>query len=826
MSEDFSPRRLPGPHGPLTHGDAATGRYSPSEPVSGEGGGLSVRELLLVARRHWLLIGSITLVVTALTAWLVLSAVPQYRAVAALRLVDQGRMMSGGLETGMSEGLMGWVDPVQSEIQILRSRHVMGGVVEDQGLRLVTVDGDFPRAVVSNVRVATDAPGDTVRLRYHDAEYEVSSVAGSARVPYGQHVSVGAVEFTVLARPGADEALLRVDPFEPTLQRLTRKFQTRVRPNTDVVDIDYTHADPVLAQRVVNSAARLFRERNIELAQQMSRRRREFVEARLAETELTLDQAQQALSGFQVREQVFSSKEKFAAQQVTLFDLEMRRAELLAERGMFTGLLERLASGANTEDALRTVVSSPSLGENAVIRQLYEGLVRYQLARDSMSARGSSPTNPDVVRVNRLIASTQGDLVGALRAHVAMLDARVSAADEMRRRHAGELAAMPSAQAEEASLTLQVQTIVRLADQLREEAQRARIAEAIEAGKVDIIDYAAVPADPVDDRAPLKLMLGLMVGLMLGGGAALLRDQLNMSLKTRDDVESHLQLPGLSVIPQFGTTSNLRLPRLQRLRIRSASNANLPVVHNGNGNGAAAAPPAQLVTLTDPQSPPAEAYRKLRTNIIFSQSERPLRTLVLTSTEAGEGKSTTAANLAVSFAQQGIRVLLIDGDLRRPTLHRIFGITKIPGLSDLVLERATVSEVVRPTSAPGLFVVPSGVLPPNPGEMVAGTRMRSAIQQLRGDFDIVIFDTPPVLAATEGPVLAVRADAAILVLRAAHTDRRAAQLAVRQLRTVGANVIGVVLNDPDGKVPKFGFPDAYYNTYYGAHEEIPARTGV
>jgi capsular exopolysaccharide synthesis family protein len=221
----------------------------------------------------------------------------------------------------------------------------------------------------------------------------------------------------------------------------------------------------------------------------------------------------------------------------------------------------------------------------------------------------------------------------------------------------------------------------------------------------------------------------------------------------------------------------------------------------------------EIVTLADVRSPSAEAFRTLRTNLIFSQSVQALRTIVVTSASPGEGKTTTAANLAVSFAQHGMRVLLIDCDLRRARLHKVFSIGREPGITEMVLGREDPDAVTRETDTPGLYVIPSGVLPPNPSELVGGERMRKCLAQLSEAFDLIILDTPPLLAASDGAILSTLSDGVVLVLRAGATESEAAQQAIQQLNSVGARVVGAVLNDPDAKVPMYS---GYYHYEYAA----------
>ncbi|HEX6290508.1 MAG TPA: CpsD/CapB family tyrosine-protein kinase [Herpetosiphonaceae bacterium] len=213
----------------------------------------------------------------------------------------------------------------------------------------------------------------------------------------------------------------------------------------------------------------------------------------------------------------------------------------------------------------------------------------------------------------------------------------------------------------------------------------------------------------------------------------------------------------------------------------------------------------QLIALRDPRSPAAEAYRALRTNIQFSSLDKPLRTILATSTAPDEGKSTTIANLAVTMAQAEQRVILVDCDLRRPSLHTMFGLPNEEGLTSLMLQENSRMPAQK-TEVPGLLVLTSGPLPPRPADILGSKRMEAVIAQLREHADIVLFDTPPVNAVTDAAVLATKVDGVLLVFRAGATKRDRAREARRLLDKVNANVVGVVLTDVKGE-------DTY--SYYG-----------
>ncbi|WP_129676924.1 CpsD/CapB family tyrosine-protein kinase [Candidatus Chloroploca sp. Khr17] len=205
-------------------------------------------------------------------------------------------------------------------------------------------------------------------------------------------------------------------------------------------------------------------------------------------------------------------------------------------------------------------------------------------------------------------------------------------------------------------------------------------------------------------------------------------------------------------------------------------------------------PETTLITLRDPGSPAAEAFRTLRTNLLFSSLDRPLHTLLVTSTAPDEGKSTTLANLAVTMAQAEQRVLIVDCDLRRPSLHTIFGLPNERGLTSAVLAQDDGPLPIQPTSVPGLHVLTSGPLPPRPADLLGSRRMGALIERMRSEAEIVLFDTPPVVAVTDAATLASRVDGVLLVLHAGQTRRDRAREARRLLEQVKANIVGVVLN--------------------------------
>ena len=223
----------------------------------------------------------------------------------------------------------------------------------------------------------------------------------------------------------------------------------------------------------------------------------------------------------------------------------------------------------------------------------------------------------------------------------------------------------------------------------------------------------------------------------------------------------------------------------------------------------------QLITVTQPRSAAAEAYRSVRTNLQFSGLDEPVRTLVVTSAAAGEGKTTTAANFAVVAAQGGVRVCLIDSDLRRPALHKLFGVPNEPGLTTALVEGLTAAAIAHSTAVTNLSVVTSGALPPNPAEMASSRRMRELLDKARSDFDLVVCDTPPVVSVSDGVALAAQCDGVLLVVRASTVPHDVVARAIEQIEAVRGRIVGVLLNDINLRRNGYDYPYyRYARSYY------------
>jgi capsular exopolysaccharide synthesis family protein len=312
----------------------------------------------------------------------------------------------------------------------------------------------------------------------------------------------------------------------------------------------------------------------------------------------------------------------------------------------------------------------------------------------------------------------------------------------------------------------------------------------MKANNVRVLERAIVPGAPVRPKPVQNLLLGLLLGLGTGIGLAFAIEALDNTLKTQTDVEQFLGVPVLGLVPVIGS-------------------AGAPeVVQQGDNLRE-----RDLGVFLDPKSVAAECCRSIRTNILFMSPDHPIRTLVVTSPSPQEGKTTTAINLAVTMAEAGGRVLLLDTDMRRPRLHRSFGVPNNTGISTVVVGKATLEEAIKRTDVPNLDVLTCGPVPPNPSELIHTDRFALILADCAKLYDRVILDSPPTSAVTDPAVLGNLADGVVLIIKAGETTREAAVHARRQLTAAKARMIGVVVNAIDFSNPAYGY-EYYYRNYY------------
>jgi capsular exopolysaccharide synthesis family protein len=340
---------------------------------------------------------------------------------------------------------------------------------------------------------------------------------------------------------------------------------------------------------------------------------------------------------------------------------------------------------------------------------------------------------------------------------------------------------------------------------MKQKYEESRITEAGQMGKVRILDPAFVAKKSKPEKK-LNLLLGIILGLGSAVGYAFVREYLDNTVKAVEHLERR-GLTILGIIPDMiganpkNSIKNMTTPSKGGTEFKR-----------------------RLITYEDPKSPISESYRSLRTNVSYASTiDKKIKSLLISSSQPGEGKSTTTANLAIAFAQLRKRTLLVDADLRKPVQHNVFGHPRGPGLSEYLIGEVTdLTLIVHPTKVENLSIITAGGLPPNPSELLGSDTMSKLVDQLEKDFDMVLFDSPPIVAVTDASMISSELDAIALVVKAGHTERTAVDRALDTVRNVKAPLIGAILNgaSQESLGGKYAYYYSYYNYYYNSEEEV------
>ncbi len=766
---------------------------------------IHLRDIVQVLVLHWKIVGFICVLVVFAAYTSAKRAMPRYRSDASFQ-VGSKKYGATRLDEPQVNELDIKTDPVLSEALFLKTQSLALAVVDSLGLQLRLVDERIGRGtVLDNVRVSPAAPNDTFQLvlkgaagyQLRDARGRVTDAGGYA-VPVRDTVH----GFSFVVQPSDDSRTVRF-AIIPRVEagndvRAGMGFDVQ-QQGTTVVGAWYEGADPTLAPDILNQALDILRWNGVARLRETAAQREEFLKSSLEEAG---GQYRGALAALQQYKETQHTTELSVEEQALLNSLQMfdrEKQERQEDLVVLQGILGSSSDGNITLDVLNRLAAMPDIEKNTAIAFQMQNLLKLYDDRRSLTAGtlGLREDNPSVQALDQRIQQAGRALRQAaqateqgMQADITALDARIS---DLR----SQLASYPGKETRIGQLELDASLYNDTYRYLLTQLQAAQISSATIAPYVDVVETATV-ASRIGIGTRQKVTIGLLIGLFLGVVSAFFLEYLDQTIKSSADVERVLEIPVLGLIPvdPHGMHEGRR---------------------TGQRRGA-----IPLISRAAPDDPTSEAYRALRTNVTFvSAEQRSLKVICVTSPGPGEGKSTTAANLAITLAQQGAHTLLVDADLRRPLVHRAFNLVQEPGLTDILVGTATLREAVRPNVVSGLDVLPGGALPPNPSELLGSETMHRLVAELRTQYDYIICDTPPALAVTDATVLGATADAVILVLRAGETEETAAQRTVELFRRVQARVAGTVLNGVEKQ------RDRYYHYYdYGHPAGRKGRLGA
>lgn len=587
---------------------------------------------------------------------------------------------------------------------------------------------------------------------------------------------------------------LTTDALQPDSARasaLLGAFKGNLRvllePNTRIIDIHYRSPNKELAARIVNAVANTYIEQNFKTRFESTMQASDWLSRQLVDLQMKVETSQEKLVKYQKEHQILGIDDK---QNITTEKLDELNRELTAAESerMEKESVYRLAESGDTDSAA-SIAAGMANGQGKAFVATSGLLDKLQAQKADLKIQAAQlntqfgPAYPKIAQLNNQLqeidiqiqsemkkatSRLRGDYLAALQR-----EQMLSAALEQQKQQENK---MNESAIEYSFLKRDFETNRTLYEGLLQKLKEAGVTAGLRSNNIREVDIARTPGSPAEPNIPRNLGFAFVLGLTSGIGLAFLLEGVDNTVRTPEQAQAISGLASLGMIPMGSKTS-----------AETGSKRGLIVTGTKE--------PVELVTQSRPQSQMAESYRALRTSLLLTSVGAPPKLILITSALPREGKTTTSINTAVVLAQKGTRVLLIDADLRRPSIHKAMGLGSRMGLSNVLTGGATLQQAtVRSSVLPNLYILPAGTPPPNPAELMASAQMVDLLAELREQYDHVIIDTPPTLSVTDAVVLSTRADAVVLVIRSAQTTKPALRRSRDILLQVNARVAGVLLN--------------------------------
>ena len=613
-----------------------------------------------------------------------------------------------------------------------------------------------------------------------------------------------------------EEKILTLDEKRKNyINRLLDKLEVSPVRETQTITIALESYDPDEAAIILNELVTQYYSNDLERVSNSAGKVRAFLEAQINDVEPKLSAIEQQLSEFLESEGVIDLDEnaKQLIQRSSEFEAQLftARAELTITNEQLLFLKEQLSEkqrqvldnrlqvanpfilALREEIALseKSLIGSDEKSVNVQIKRKEIEVLRKRLEEETVRLvnAGYLPGDTDPMRVNQLIL----DQIVALESQKVSLETKVSEYGKLNDYYKNLIESIPSTSISYIRLERERQTHERIYLLMKERYEEARIQEASQISNVYVIDKAEPNYKPIKPKTNLNILLGFIFGLAAGIGVILLREFMDNSIRSKEDLEK-LGLTVLGIIP------SMSIDRAKKVLDKKYSS-------NDDFRN-------RLISHFKPRSHISESFRSLRTNLELSvPADKPLTSLVVTSAGAAEGKSTVIANLAIAYAQFGMKVLLVDGDMRKPTIHKMFSTPKKPGLANMITKRSKLDESIFKTEIDNLYVMPAGSLPPNPSELLGSKSMKELFTQLKKQFDKIFFDAPPLMAVTDAALIGAQTDGILLVARAGEAQKEVVVHLQQEMKNTKIQIAGTVLNDVNPKNTSSGYY-YYYQRYY------------
>lgn len=624
-----------------------------------------------------------------------------------------------------------------------------------------------------------------------------------------------AVEPTLLSNSVADDTeqenlaeAKRLQPFVVALLdglKVEPVKETRLAfKDTRLIDISFTHSDPQLAPKIANAIAGTFVYANLQKRNETNNTAGDFLQKRVAQLQSQIRTDEERLVNYATSHQILS----LDASQNTVVERLAGLNRQLLEAENDRKLAEAAFNAARAPGAAEALAAA----DGKQIADLEAKLAELSQRRAQLLVDDTEEW-PEVKEVTQQIQVLEKQLQDTRNRASAIVRTNLETRYHQTKEREDSLRAAFNQQRSETVsqneaaiqyriIQQEIETNKSLLDGLLKSSKENDVVLAGTPNNIYIVDYALVPDIPIGPRRMRTIALALVLSLGLGVGLALFLEYLDDSVRSTEDVEKKLRLPALALIPSSAGRARRRL---------------LP--GRGSWQLLAGQKHTELLVGADARAPLAEAYRHLRTAVLLSSAGRAPRTLLITSSVPGEGKTTTAVNLALSLAQTGASVLIIDADMRRPRLHSIFDIEKGKGLSTILssdLSEAEILSLIEQDESSGLYLLAAGFIPPNPAELISSEQMSRLIQTVETTFAHIIIDSPPIASFTDGVLISSMVDGVILVVHGGKSSRSIVRRSKQLLQDVGAKIFGVVVNNLDVRSHDYYY---YQQSYYTTNTE-------
>src|SRR5271170_4086195 len=600
---------------------------------------------------------------------------------------------------------------------------------------------------------------------------------------------------------------LQTDPSRTSalLGNFRGNLKVTLAPNTKIIEVHYTSPDKQLAANVVNKLMEDYTENNFKSRFDSTMQAEDWLKNQLVDLQMKVESSQQKLVQYQKEHEILGIDEK---QNITTAKLdELNKALTAAEsERMDKESVYRLVESGDA-DTVASAVSALDAGGAGTqsASSLLESLRSKEADLKIQAAQLNNqfgPAYPKLAQVNSQLKEVDAQILletkkvaGKVRGQYMAAVQRENLPHDALEKQKQEQNKLNESAIDYSILKRDLDSYRQLYEGLMEKMKEAGVSAGLKSNNFRIVDVARVPTAPIEPDIPRYLAFAFILGLTSGVGLAFLQEGLDNTVRTSEQAQMISGLPPLGMIPLPAKTAR-EGANPKRLMIATSKEA------------------VELITQVRPQSQMAESYRALRTSLLLSNLGAPPKVIMVTSALPQEGKTTTSINCAVVLAQKGIRVLLIDADLRRPSIQKTLGMGPHSGLSNVLTGSATLEQAItRSTILPNLNILPAGTPPPNPAELLASTNMRDMLEELRAQYDHIVVDTPPTLSVTDAVVLSPRADAIVLVIRSGSTTKQALRRSRDILMQVNARVSGVLLNAVDLSSPDY----YYYYEYQGKY---------